>query len=63
LMYLLGDIVRAYRHASLDTSTFMRALTPLQTTVDWSSSGTFANIGGHKGALEVYRTLRGIVRA
>ena len=61
LMYLLGDIVRAHRDLSLDINLFIRVLTPLRSSVDWSSSGMFANAGGDKGAIEVYRVLRGIV--
>ena len=61
LMYLLGDIVREQRALSLDVNAFTRVLMPLRSTVDWSSCGMFAKAGGQKGAIEVYRTLRGMV--
>jgi len=61
LMYLLGDIVRANRDVSFDVDIFSRVLMPLQSAVEWSSSGMFANAGGDKGAIEVYHVLRGIV--
>lgn len=61
LMYLLGDIVRAHPVACLDMNALVRILMPLHSSVDWSSSGMFANAGGHKGAVEVYRAIKGLV--
>ncbi len=58
LMMLLGDIVKEANTIELTEEYFSKKLRPLKQHINWSSDGMFSNAGGHKGAIEVYATLK-----
>jgi hypothetical protein len=62
LMQLLGDIVKSDPHASFSVNYFKAKLLPLSSTIDWSSHGRFAYVGGKKGVQDVYQALKKEVR-
>ena len=57
LMMLLRDIVQRNPNASFGIGFFEAKLLPLKCQVDWSSKGTFAALGGQKGAKVAYKLL------
>lgn len=61
LMMLLASIIKARPRDFYDEKYFVSQLNLLKERVDWSSNGTFANAGGHKGAKEAYQTLKGFL--
>ncbi len=61
LMMLLSDLVRGRTTDELTEDHFRKCLAHLKGKVDWSSRGSFAQAGGHKGAVEVYQRLRELV--
>lgn len=58
LMQLLGDIVKSNPKADFSVDYFMTTLLPLKSSIDWSSQGRFAYVGGKKGAQDVYQALK-----
>ena len=58
LMQLLGDIVKSNPKADFSVDYFMSKLMPLKSSIDWSSQGQFAYVGGKKGVQVVYQTLK-----
>ncbi|MBT0664500.1 DGQHR domain-containing protein [Geobacter pelophilus] len=58
LMQLLGDIVKSNPKADFSIDYFMSMLLPLKSSIDWSSQGRFAYVGGKKGAQDVYQALK-----
>lgn len=58
LMLLLTDLAESRQFSELTQLEFYRLLEPLRTGIDWGSRGTFAQAGGHKGAVQVYLTLK-----
>lgn len=58
LMQLLGDIVKSNPNADFTVDYFLTKLLPLKASIDWSSQGRFAYVGGKKGVQDVYRALK-----
>lgn len=58
LMQLLGDVVKSNIKADFSVDYFMSKLMPLKSSIDWSSQGRFAYVGGKKGVQVVYQTLK-----
>jgi DNA sulfur modification protein DndB len=61
LMELFTNLVIENRNDELGEKWFEKKLGNLRKKVDWSSSGTFAEAGGKKGAHEVFLKLKGMV--
>ena len=61
LMMLLSSIIKARPQDFYDEKYFVSQLNLLKERVDWSSNGTFANAGGHKGAKDAHQTLKGFL--
>lgn len=61
LMMLLSDIVKNYPQNATRGENFVSIVGQLKDKIDWHSTGTFANIGGHKGAKDAHRVLKGIL--
>jgi DGQHR domain-containing protein len=62
LMELLKDFISTNQIRILDENWFIHKLTPLVSRVDWSSNGMFSNVGGRKGAHEVYLILKALIQ-
>ncbi len=62
LMQLLGDIVKSNPKADFSVDYFRAKLLPLKSSIDWSSQGRFAYVGGKKGVQDVYQALKKEVR-
>lgn len=58
LTQLLGDIVKSNPNADFSVAYFKSKLLPLQVSIDWSSQGRFAFVGGKKGVQDVYQVLK-----
>ena len=58
MTYMLADFVTLKGMGAATCEDFERALGPLRGHVNWSSKGPFANVGGQKGALDVYEQLK-----
>lgn len=58
LMQLLGDIVKSNPNGDFSVDYFKSKLLPLQASIDWSSQGRFAFVGGKKGVQDVYQVLK-----
>jgi len=58
LTQLLGDIVKSNPNADFSVKYFMTKLLPLKSSIDWSSQGRFAYVGGKKGVQDVYQALK-----
>lgn len=58
LTLLLGEILRTSEPGKLNEDFFARFLRPLTNSIDWSSNGTFSDVGGQKGANEAFRHLK-----
>ena len=56
LTILASDLVSFFGCTS--QKHFMNYLKQVKKQINWKSDGMFSNMGGHKGAIEVYRTLR-----
>ena len=62
LMMLLTDFVKSeYLRMSPTEEQFAQMLTQLKNRVNWHSTGTFAMVGGQKGAAEAYKLLRDLI--
>ncbi len=61
LMELLGDLVSIIKPGQLSEEWFAQKLKLLLPSISWSSRGMFSNVGGKKGAHEVYHTLKEII--
>jgi hypothetical protein len=59
LMNLLSDYVLEKKVGLLTEDYFIKNLRILSKSVDWSTSGMFAGVGGQKGANKVYLKLKG----
>lgn len=60
LMMLLENIVFRDIPVFIEQKEYENVLKKLRGKVDWQSSGTFSDAGGHKGAKEAYKTLKGL---
>ncbi len=58
LTQLLGAILVAHGLEQHSEEFFAERVKPLSGRVDWGTGGTFAAVGGHKGATTVYNALR-----
>lgn len=62
LMMLLADIAKYLNVKVCEPETYQNIISPLCGKVDWSSTGTFSDAGGQKGAVEAYMYLKGILK-
>ena len=60
LTMLLADIILNYNVKNVSIQRFKEILSPLK-NIDWRSDGMFASFGGHKGSIEVYKKLKGLI--
>jgi len=58
LMLLLSDLVKNSEEKVSSEAYFGCKLRQIKGVIDWGSSGTFANAGGQKGAIQAYYLLR-----
>ena len=58
LMLLLSDIINNVPLELISEDYFVEKLLPLKNSIDWNSKGMFSEVGGQKGATEVYKKLK-----
>jgi DNA sulfur modification protein DndB len=61
LTQLLAVLLAVHGQEDRSEDVFIQRLLPLKTRIDWRNGGTFAAVGGHKGAAAVCDTLRGLL--
>jgi DNA sulfur modification protein DndB len=62
LMYIFEDIVNSAPNQILAEHNFENVLMRLKGNISWDSQGMFAHAGGQKGAVEVYQSLKKVVK-
>ena len=58
MTHLLADIVNLAPNHAYTKEFFSGRLTPLMGTIEWNSTGQFAGVGGQRGVMGVYETLK-----